>query len=214
MGRIKKGANGGFSGKAGSVVGSSWKGIDYIRGLSKKSNKPPSEDQLIQQARFQLLSKFLMPISGFLNVGYGQVKADRMTPSNVALKTNMMTAITGVYPSFVLDYAKISLAQGGLQSGGNMSATAAAGVLTVSWSTGINSIMHGEADDQVQILVYHPTAAEYLTTDTITLRATGTATITVPDYLLGDKGHVWIFFNDRKQTRVSKSSYLVEIDLV
>ncbi|MFB2118987.1 hypothetical protein [Parapedobacter sp. 2B3] len=44
MGIIKKGINGPFKGKAGSVVGSSWKKIDYIKGLQRKkapSVRPP-----------------------------------------------------------------------------------------------------------------------------------------------------------------------------
>ncbi len=49
MGRIKQGANGGFSGKAGSVIGSSWKGIEYIKGRPKVSNKPATQRQLEQQ---------------------------------------------------------------------------------------------------------------------------------------------------------------------
>lgn len=39
MGTIRQGANGSFRGKAGSVIGSSWKGIDYIKGLPKKRTK-------------------------------------------------------------------------------------------------------------------------------------------------------------------------------
>lgn len=49
MGRIKQGANGGFSGKAGSVIGSSWKEIEYIKGRPKVSNKPATQRQLEQQ---------------------------------------------------------------------------------------------------------------------------------------------------------------------
>ena len=59
MGRIIKGVNGGFSGKAGNVVGSSWKSIDYIKGRSKTSNKPASQRQLKQQAKFALAVRFL-----------------------------------------------------------------------------------------------------------------------------------------------------------
>ena len=36
MGTIKQGILGGFSGKVGTVVGSSWKGISYMRGLATR----------------------------------------------------------------------------------------------------------------------------------------------------------------------------------
>lgn len=40
MGTIKKGILGGFSGKVGTVVGGSWKGISYMRSLPQKVKKP------------------------------------------------------------------------------------------------------------------------------------------------------------------------------
>lgn len=52
MGTIRKGANGGFSGKAGSVVGSSWREVDYIRGMPKRSGKPATILQLEQTVKF------------------------------------------------------------------------------------------------------------------------------------------------------------------
>jgi hypothetical protein len=46
MGTIKKGVLGGFSGKVGSVVGASWKGIDYIRSLPASVKNPRTEGQV------------------------------------------------------------------------------------------------------------------------------------------------------------------------
>ncbi|MGQ7856375.1 DUF6266 family protein [Pedobacter sp. WC2501] len=42
-GNVSKGANGTFSGKVGSVIGSNWRSIDYMKGLSKKNSKPSTE---------------------------------------------------------------------------------------------------------------------------------------------------------------------------
>jgi len=54
MGTIRNGGNGAFSGKAGSFIGSSWRDINYIEGLSKLSTKPKCEKQLEQQAKFAM----------------------------------------------------------------------------------------------------------------------------------------------------------------
>jgi hypothetical protein len=70
MGTIKQGANGGFSGKAGSVIGSSCSNISYIKGLLKLSNKPKSEMQLEQQARFAMAIRFLLPIKDYITKAY------------------------------------------------------------------------------------------------------------------------------------------------
>ncbi|ULT23564.1 hypothetical protein KUH03_30995 [Sphingobacterium sp. E70] len=37
MGTIVNGINGGVSGKTGSVIGSSWKSINYLKGLYKRA---------------------------------------------------------------------------------------------------------------------------------------------------------------------------------
>ena len=68
MGTIVNGANGGFKGKAGSVIGSSWKSINYIKGLYKKRSKPASELQMMQQEKFRTLMRFLLPINMFLKI--------------------------------------------------------------------------------------------------------------------------------------------------
>lgn len=214
MGTIRNGANGRFSGKAGSVIGSSWKGIDYIKGLSKKRTKPSTEEQRIQQARFYAISKFLMPIAPILRLGFGQVNADRMTPTNAALQLNIAQAVIGTYPSFELDYSKILISSGSFIGGGATAASVNSGVLTVDWDFALSTLYNSKADDQVIILLYQPTVDEFMTAPTAPLRAEGTVDITIPDHLLGGKGHVWVFFADRKGTKVSRSSYLGELDLV
>ena len=87
MGTIVNGINGGVSGKTGSVIGSSWKSINYLKGLYKKSNKPATEEQLINQAKFKLVMRFLLPITSYLQIGFGQKKADRQTPVNAAFSS-------------------------------------------------------------------------------------------------------------------------------
>ncbi|UZJ63220.1 DUF6266 family protein [Sphingobacterium sp. KU25419] len=214
MGTIRQGANGSFRGKAGSVIGSSWKGIDYIKGLPKKRTKGATEEQLIVQARFYAMSKFLMPIAPILRLGFGQVNANRMTPTNAALQQNISQAVVGSYPNFELDYSKIMISSGSYIGGGAIAVSASLGVLSVDWDFSLSSLYDSKADDQVIILLYQPKADEFVTTPTPATRANGTIDITVPSHLLGAKGHVWIFFADRKGTKVSRSTYLGEVDLV
>ena len=49
MGKIKRGILGGVSGKVGSVVGASWKGVDYLRGLPASYTDAKSEPQIAQR---------------------------------------------------------------------------------------------------------------------------------------------------------------------
>ena len=40
MGKIKQGILGGFKGKVGTVIGASWNGISYMRGLAQSHKNP------------------------------------------------------------------------------------------------------------------------------------------------------------------------------
>nr|WP_285060716.1 DUF6266 family protein [Pedobacter ginsengisoli] len=61
---------GGFRNKTAPVLGAYWRSLDVIKGLPRKSNKPPTEDLLNQRARFGLITSFLSWISPLINVGY------------------------------------------------------------------------------------------------------------------------------------------------
>lgn len=52
MGIIKQGILGGFSGKVGPVIGSSWKGIDYMKGVPTSVANPRTAPQVAQRTKF------------------------------------------------------------------------------------------------------------------------------------------------------------------
>ncbi|MFD2556904.1 DUF6266 family protein [Sphingobacterium tabacisoli] len=214
MGTIRNGANGGFKGKAGSVIGSSWKNVDYIKGLYKKRTKPSSPEQLEQQARFKLITSFLNPIVPMLRIGFGQLQADRNTPANVALAMNINRAVAGSYPDFTLDYPNIRISEGNYLGGGTTAASVTGGQLTVTWSTLLNTMADTRPDDTVYILLYQPDIEEFFTPAQLPTRQDGQIEEELPAHFLGGKGHVWLFFSDRKAKKVSRSSYLGELDLV
>lgn len=213
MGTIVNGANGAFRGKAGSVIGASWKSINYIKGLYKKSNKPHTEAQLIVQARFKTLMRFLLPINNFLKIGFGQKRADRLTPINYAFQFNQDQAIQGVYPDLSLDYSKVRLADGNYGAGGTVVAAFDADEITVSWSPENNVVYETKDDDLIYVICYHPAKDEFMTSPTVPTRSSAGVTFGVPEHLLGDVVHVWYFMSDRTRTKISRSSYLGEIML-
>ena len=53
MGKIKQGILGGFKGKVGTVIGASWNGITYMRGLAQSVKNPKTAAQLQQRAYFK-----------------------------------------------------------------------------------------------------------------------------------------------------------------
>ncbi len=53
MGKIKQGILGGFKGKVGTVIGASWNGIAYMRGLPQSTKDRKSAAQLVQRELFR-----------------------------------------------------------------------------------------------------------------------------------------------------------------
>ena len=64
MGKIKQGILGGFRGKVGTVVGSYWNGIFYMKGLPQSKRKGgKSGNQKMQQGYFKELVTLSMSLS-------------------------------------------------------------------------------------------------------------------------------------------------------
>ena len=106
MGTINKGILGGFSGTVGTVVGGTWKGIDYMRSKTNRRNFNPSQKQLEQQLKFALVMRFVQPMAGLLNISFRDF-AIKMTGINNAFAYTINNAITGVYPTYAIDYTGI-----------------------------------------------------------------------------------------------------------
>ena len=63
MGKIKQGILGGFKGKVGTVIGASWNGIAYMRGLAQSVKNPKTAAQLQQRAYFKDLQSLVSQLS-------------------------------------------------------------------------------------------------------------------------------------------------------
>lgn len=209
MGIIRNGANGGFSGKAGSVVGSNWKDINYIKGLPKKSNKAPSQAQLEQQARFALVIKTLQPVTKLLNEGFKNGKTARATGYNLALQHLINNAITGTYPNFAIDYSKMVISKGNLIAPSNPQLAIDAGTLGISWSP-ILSKYGAFLTDELTALIYNPAKNIYLPAEGAT-RGEGSLEFELPTEFAGDTLHVYLFFTSIEGNRHSNSTYAGQI---
>ena len=111
MGTHKKGILGNFSGKVGTVVGSKWRGVWVMRGLTDAKRGKPNPAQQQQQAKFTLMVKFLQPLSSLVGLTYDTSPAE-MSGFNKAFSDNIRNAITGVYPALAIDYSKVILSKG------------------------------------------------------------------------------------------------------
>ncbi len=121
MGTIQKGILGGFSGKVGTVIGGSWKGIQYMRSFAARRKKGSTRKQHEQQLKFGLITKFQQPLNSLLLLSFKSY-AVKMTGANSALGYNIRNVITGVYPDYAIDYSKVLVSRGDLPNALNPSA--------------------------------------------------------------------------------------------
>ena len=92
MAKINNGILGGFSGKVGTVVGATWRDIDYMRAVAHPRRSPASSAELLQQAKMAIVSSFLRPLKSLLNIGFRDF-ARKKTGANAAQSYNMKNAV-------------------------------------------------------------------------------------------------------------------------
>lgn len=84
MARINQGILGPFSGKVGEVIGSSWKGIPYIKSRTMSFHDPKTPAQLAHRMKLQVAHGFVRSVKGFIEIGYREL-SENQTPYNKAV---------------------------------------------------------------------------------------------------------------------------------
>ena len=113
MGKIKQGILGGFNGKVGTVIGSSWKGITYMRGLAQHVKNPRTAGQVYQRNAMKAIALALRPIAPTLGITFAK-SAGKMSGYNKAVSVNLKKAIVNQDGEPVVDYSKLILSKGTL----------------------------------------------------------------------------------------------------
>ena len=206
MGTIKKGVLGGFSGKGGSVVGASWKGIDYIRSLPASVKNPRTEGQVTQRTKFTVALEFLRPIIAYLNVGF-KPYASKQSPYNAAMSYNVSNAVTGTFPDFEMDYPNALVSKGSLLGAEDASATAAAGSISFAW-TDNSEVSNALATDKAMPLAFNISKGQAVFKTNGAERSTEADTLTIPANWSGDDVEVYLGFVSNDGLLVATSAYL------
>ncbi len=211
MGKIEEGINGPFRGKAGSVIGSSWRKINYIKGLPRFKNKrKPSPQQALQRKKFARLNRFLDPLSKILEIGFRQFTS-RATGRNAAFSYNYDHAFTDDGENITLNYSALQFSHGSLFTAGDEKAWLAESTLHVTWDPNTYG-MGRSMDDAAFLTLYEETMGVFRSNRTA-IRHDGGVQIT--DGLLQLhplRLHLWLFFVDKTGKRVSKTVYVPIVD--
>ena len=206
MATYSKGANGAFSGKVGSIIGSSWRGVDYLRGLPKKSNKPGSDLQMAQRIKFALAPLYLSPIKDILNIGFKDKLLNKTTGYNAAVKIFLTQAITGNYPDFLIDFSQVVLSKGSLSVFHGLTASLQGTDLVANWQS-IPNRYNAFDDDLLMLVLFNDTKKMYLVYEEAQ-RSVLTYTAAIGTNFTGDIFYGWAFAVKRENNVVANSQYL------
>jgi hypothetical protein len=211
MGKLSKGILGGFSGTVGTVVGSTWRGIDYIRSVAKKSSRASSDLQKQQQEKFTLVNAFLQTMKPLILIGYKN-QAKYMTELNSATGHIIKSAVTGAYPDYSIMYPEVEISRGSLPNGKNPMATAeVAGVINFNWTNnaGIGKAKPGDR----AILVAYCEELQQTVFITDPLRSAAAGVLPVPEFS-GMDVQTWISFLSEDKKDVSTSIFTGEVNVL
>ncbi len=185
MGKIKQGILGGFKGKVGTVIGASWNGIAYMRGLAQSHKNPKTAAQLKQRAFFKEVQDLV-----------GQLSDEQLAflyPNSVKgmSRRNLLTKQLSDYPIETEEGKHADLAD--IISLGNaptadlpdVSIVASRSAVTISWNAD-TAWRSQHADEYPTICVFNVTQKKiFLVHSTVTVGASGSQSFSVESDAFG-----------------------------
>ena len=173
MGKIKQGILGGFKGKVGTVIGSSWNGIAYMRGLPQSVKNPKTAAQQAQRAFFKEVQDLVGQLS------YEQLLFLFPNTEQGMSRRNALVKQLAAFPLVENDEKHVDLAD--IASIGNaptddlpdVAITASRSNLTISWDQE-NAWRTQHGDEYPTICVFNVTQKKiFLVHSTVTVGASG-----------------------------------------
>lgn len=206
MGIIKKGILGGFSGKVGTVVGSTWNSICYMRSMADSYADANTEKQRCQRKRFAAAMDFLKTVTPYLRIGYRNCGAGQSTFS-AAMSEVLKNAVEGCEAGATVNFQKALLSKGPLTKAADADVTVGGGKATFSW-TDNSGVGSAKADDVAMVLAYDKDNGEAVYDTQAGTRADGTAELTLPTAWAEDALAVYLSFCSADGREVSNSTCL------
>ncbi|WP_316794725.1 DUF6266 family protein [Pedobacter frigoris] len=211
MATYKKGINGAFNGKLGTVVGIKWRGGNYMRSLPRKSGKPATEAQLNQRFVFALVNGWLRPLRDLIWIGFQSFKGTK-TPMNAAVSLVMKEAITGENrANYAIEFAKVILSRGELLISIIREVIKLIDdLLNIKWESAPESVFC-KGSDRATFVVYSPSNGQFITFKDIAERADGEVTLQLPPGFRDNTLHCWMSYVNEAGDAVSTSIYVGEL---
>jgi len=207
MSILSQGILGGFSGKTGPVIGSSWRGKPVMRAKPVfKKNRTFTDSQLNQQEKFKLMTSFLRSIDYLLNLSYKKGKNSK-SGFQEAFSENIKNAILGELSPFSVDYEKVKLSHGSIPVLSVITCTAEpSSMVKFSWNLQLDQGKKASEADRAIGVLYCPADNLFLTSEFNTRRS-GLELLVDAAMFTGKEVHSWFFFLSDNESQASESRY-------
>ena len=205
MGTLNKGLLGGFSGKVGNVVGSSCRGVEYIKSPPAKMTNPRTQGQTKQRSKFVVTQNFLRTITPFIRVGFKDFALEGMSAFNAAMSYNMLNGIETSSAGNVLNYPDILVSRGSLSFSNSINTKITKGELHFSWDTANKE--NAKPNDQVMLIAYNSKKEVSVYDINGGKRNAGATSLDLPPDWNGDIIETYIAFKSEDGSMVSNSCY-------
>lgn len=206
MGKIQIGILGGFQGKVGTVVGSTWRGEDIIKALPKRRADNPTELQKIQRLKFKAVSEFLNPLRDLLS-RYFSNDVGVKSRYNLATSYHLLNAVEVTDEVATMLFNRVMVSKGVLYSFQNPTVAHTGTEVTLNWED--NSTMgNAKAEDTVHVVFYSVEHQMFFVYENSAQRSALTASITLPANLAGTEVEAYAFLYSSAVKFSSNSVYL------
>ena len=185
MGKIKQGILGGFKGKVGTVIGSSWNGIAYMRGLPQSTKDRKSAAQLAQRDFFREVQDLVGQLSYEQLVFLFPNSAKGMSRRNLLVKQLSADPLVAEGSKHA-DLADItSLGNAPTADLPDVSIVASRSAVTILWDAD-NDWRSQHADEYPTICVFNVTQKKiFLVHSTVTVGASGSQSFSLESDAFG-----------------------------
>lgn len=212
MATFNNGPLGGFSGKLGTVVGTTWRGQNVMRSLPDLSARKFSAAQLLQQQRLKIVQEFLSGLKFLISETFGS-KTSKNPPYNNAMSYHLTNALRHTEDGLALNYSKVLIGKGELCAIEQpLLERTAPEMLTLTWLDNSDQGL-AYADDELIVIAYCPHFNHFECYRDTHQRSDTSCDLTTPLAFEGLEIELWATFYNVKKEMAATSRYLGRVGM-
>lgn len=205
MARYTNGINGPFKGKVGTVIGSSWKGIPYMKSLHDKRTIPPHVKEQQNRNKFGMAHRWLQPVTDFVRVGF-KGYSEKVEGFIAAKSWLLKNAFEGEGDNMRINPSLAKVSHGNLHLPDNIAVVKTGPEeMQITWDVPAKS---DDAYDQLMVLAYDIEHGKAKYKSTGQFRCAGRDTLPVSPSSVEMIYHIYVAFVAADRSRQSDSVYL------